>query len=696
MSAESLSETKLRRVASAMDSRSAPVLPPVVFTRSQFTFDDSSADEAEAVIKIPTTPPVGKQSEKGFMYSVNSTQSSCKPSVFFEASNTRKNRPIPFLFSSPSPARPSLGHATNIEPCIQFGSGSVLGFGKQEATPVKLEDTTTSLLPRLAPQPCDGTLVEFAYIPTPGTVPVANAIRAFSTSQDLRPPIAVPKPAPTSKAARPRFQASPAGQGPWSKERVLEILQARLDGCLGVPAKKSASGCNGLIAERTTASAEEGMEMIVYLLNDQQLESALESLDGYILNRLCQRYHRPTQAERIIERSKSLLRLAMTSVTAVDEVPELKQEEIARPQSQVSPIIKEPWTKKRVLTVLRAKLDGCLGVSAKRSAGECKAPIDKAVMARGDKSLRIIVCLLNVQALDPALEMLDEYIRTRLCQRYHRPTQAKTIMERSKLLLQVATGSRNAVDEPRVVKQEEGAILATDSVKDRPSASPIKAPIHSTVRSITAPRLSVDRSFGDFSPNSHALREFSLFCTVTPKLSISEQLRQEILKPLGPRALSEGYIYVYKHLASDFMYCKIGYTCNSVEARLKSWRAQCKLGFQLVLPPGVSRDDYKHRLVPRAQKVESLVHIELRQHRLKQAVGDCYCGKMHNEWFKASNAYVLAVITKWSDWIAQSPYEIESIAVPSAIPTGRSKTVVTHCHLKPEFTDLTAICKPLE
>lgn len=112
--------------------------------------------------------------------------------------------------------------------------------------------------------------------------------------------------------------------------------------------------------------------------------------------------------------------------------------------------------------------------------------------------------------------------------------------------------------------------------------------------------------------------------------------------------LNDGYIYVYEVPGNDGL-VKIGFTTNLVEKRKDQWEEDCHRKVTLLYPPPLSQ-----KTIPHVHRVERLVHAELMDSRVR--VFCKRCEKQHIEWFKASSEKAIAVIEKWSRWIAGAPY----------------------------------------
>lgn len=120
-------------------------------------------------------------------------------------------------------------------------------------------------------------------------------------------------------------------------------------------------------------------------------------------------------------------------------------------------------------------------------------------------------------------------------------------------------------------------------------------------------------------------------------------------KPLTPRELDTGYLYVYWNQAR-FGGFKIGYSCD-VDKRLKRWESKCKH-----TPEERYRSPHEVRNVKR---LELLVHAELKEYRVQEH--RCRgCFKNHIEWFKGVDFNtILESIEFWTKWIMKEdgPYE---------------------------------------
>jgi hypothetical protein len=160
----------------------------------------------------------------------------------------------------------------------------------------------------------------------------------------------------------------------------------------------------------------------------------------------------------------------------------------------------------------------------------------------------------------------------------------------------------------------------------------------------------------------------------TRHLSVSNALREEIMKPLLPSALKDGFIYIFWDL-ENFGAVKIGRT-NNLARRLADWNRGCNRTH--MYHPASQRGELSE--IPHVSRIERLIHIELKQCRKQRWCESC--GKNHIEWFVVGEALVTQIFRKWHDWIMQKPYALNAIT--------------KKWELRPEMIDtLNQVCGPV-
>jgi len=130
------------------------------------------------------------------------------------------------------------------------------------------------------------------------------------------------------------------------------------------------------------------------------------------------------------------------------------------------------------------------------------------------------------------------------------------------------------------------------------------------------------------------------------KLSVFSALYDTATSPLGPKDMESGFVYLFWDKAY-FGVVKIGYT-NDLATRLKAWNRDCKRQHDYHSSAEIQVE------MPHMQRVEQLIHTELKECRLRRRCEGC--GRLHREWFEASQAHVVKVMKKWREWIQQHPY----------------------------------------
>ena len=164
--------------------------------------------------------------------------------------------------------------------------------------------------------------------------------------------------------------------------------------------------------------------------------------------------------------------------------------------------------------------------------------------------------------------------------------------------------------------------------------------------------------------------------------TLQKHLQQEIQRPIIRDVMvgkpHHGRIYIY-WVQGNFGLVKIGFTTQTEEQRLQKWCRDCTHRPHLI----ELNKSYLDGL-PHVQRVERLIHIELRDQRIIEPI--CAgCGGPHNEWFIVTNELAKQVTEKWCDWMQQDPYEkIEG--TPYKSPEGKER-VKEKWTLKQEHVD---------
>ncbi|KAH7068931.1 meiotically up-regulated gene 113-domain-containing protein [Paraphoma chrysanthemicola] len=139
----------------------------------------------------------------------------------------------------------------------------------------------------------------------------------------------------------------------------------------------------------------------------------------------------------------------------------------------------------------------------------------------------------------------------------------------------------------------------------------------------------------------------------TQNMTVAAALQKEIMKPLKPSAQEDGFIYVFWEEA-QFGMVKIGRT-NNLDRRLQEWNKKCQL--TLKYHPASQRGEFA--MIPNVNRIERLIHIELKQHRRRRYCQRC--DQHHQEWFEVGETLVTRVFNKWQNWIMQKPYIFDAM-----------------------------------
>ncbi|KAJ2982426.1 hypothetical protein NQ176_g1388 [Zarea fungicola] len=111
----------------------------------------------------------------------------------------------------------------------------------------------------------------------------------------------------------------------------------------------------------------------------------------------------------------------------------------------------------------------------------------------------------------------------------------------------------------------------------------------------------------------------------------------------------DGYVYIYEVHGKEG-YVNIGSTTKKVASRIREWEFDCNMQLNLLYP-----GELPHEIVPHARRVEALVHKELQCRNIHIYCHGCL--RRHEEWFEIPLAEAINVVTKWSRWMAERPYE---------------------------------------
>ncbi|KAF7180835.1 hypothetical protein CNMCM7691_010126 [Aspergillus felis] len=137
-----------------------------------------------------------------------------------------------------------------------------------------------------------------------------------------------------------------------------------------------------------------------------------------------------------------------------------------------------------------------------------------------------------------------------------------------------------------------------------------------------------------------------------------EKIKRQARSSLDAKDLKDGFVYLYE-VEGNNGFVKIGYTNRTTDVRHEEWAFACNRATKLLYP-----DSSNPRKVPNARRVEALCHAELHHRRLRIYCTGCL--KQHLEWFEIAPVDAIAVIRKWSNWMASNPYQERNLRAGSS------------------------------
>ncbi|KAJ4246839.1 hypothetical protein NW762_013391 [Fusarium torreyae] len=168
--------------------------------------------------------------------------------------------------------------------------------------------------------------------------------------------------------------------------------------------------------------------------------------------------------------------------------------------------------------------------------------------------------------------------------------------------------------------------------------------------------LSIPKFDGDLSTYWPAAYNTSPFEIIVRSDRLSDYkssydiVKREMTKELQDKDRKDGQVYMYE-VEGNPGFVKIGYTTRSVEERLKDWDFDCNRASKALYPIPLKTT----AAIPNVRRVEALCHAELDHRRIRIYCRSCL--KPHLEWFEIPSTEAIAVIQKWSDWMATNPYQ---------------------------------------
>ncbi|SPJ73996.1 uncharacterized protein FTOL_03726 [Fusarium torulosum] len=186
-----------------------------------------------------------------------------------------------------------------------------------------------------------------------------------------------------------------------------------------------------------------------------------------------------------------------------------------------------------------------------------------------------------------------------------------------------------------------------------PSASPsTRRSDEIESRSESLSTLNFDRDLSTYWPATYNTSPFVIIVKsdrLDDYKSSYDIVKREMTRELHEKDQRDGHVYMYE-VEGNPGFVKIGYTTRSVEERLQEWDFDCNRAPKSLYPIPSSTA----AAIPNARRVEALCHAELDHRRIRIECDRCL--KPHLEWFEIPSTEAIAVIQKWSNWMATRPY----------------------------------------
>ncbi|KAF5965916.1 hypothetical protein FCOIX_12720 [Fusarium coicis] len=162
-----------------------------------------------------------------------------------------------------------------------------------------------------------------------------------------------------------------------------------------------------------------------------------------------------------------------------------------------------------------------------------------------------------------------------------------------------------------------------------------------------------DRELSTYWPATYNTSPFEIIMKsnrLADYKSSYDTVKREMTRELHDKDQRDGHVYMYE-VEGNPGFVKIGYTTRSVEERLQDWDFNCNRAPKALYPIPSSTA----AAIPNARRVEALCHAELDHRKIRIYCHGCL--KQHLEWFEIPSTEAIAVIQKWSNWMATHPYQ---------------------------------------
>lgn len=305
-----------------------------------------------------------------------------------------------------------------------------------------------------------------------------------------------------------------------------------------------------------------------------------------------------------------------------------------------------PSLQKRLRNILGSAPAKC--TSVKKDGKPCGNAIGREKRFYCNKTIKKMIQVAMEPKEEEDLTLLAEVLKHHMLCHRHRAQPYKQQDEWTRRVSKFRAACQNEKSmrdrqDPTTAKEEEGQQNVEDSKLVSPPPTPRKQ------KEVPDP--------GAYWDTEYLTGRFDILgkrdMVDEDKLALDEirDTARELLNTDSDKSeneVNDGFVYLYqvpgnKHLV------KIGFTTDSVAARLEKWQKDCHRVPTGLYPPAAAA------AVPHAHRVERLAHAELMEHRVR--VYCERCEKKHVEWFETSVEAAVAVVDKWSRWMRTRPYE---------------------------------------
>ncbi|KAF4415007.1 DUF1766-domain-containing protein [Fusarium austroafricanum] len=289
--------------------------------------------------------------------------------------------------------------------------------------------------------------------------------------------------------------------------------------------------------------------------------------------------------------------------------------------------------------------------SAANSAVLVEKRIRKALVLESTRGQRVYNCALTInEIVNPDVYLNDSYLEGLL---KVLETNMYCYQHINEQLLQKVASWKSSIVEilaEHLIKLAESGASEEPVAPESPSTSRSDGLVLKS-RSLSIPNFA--RELSTYWPATYNTSPFEIIMRsdrLADYKSSYDMVKREMTRELHDKDRRDGRVYMYE-VEGNPGFVKIGYTTRSVEERLQDWDFNCNRAPKALYPIPSSTA----AAIPNACRVEALCHAELDHRRIRIYCHGCL--KQHLEWFEIPSTEAIAVIQKWSNWMATNPYQ---------------------------------------